>query len=86
MSLLFCLAAAILNKLFGDLICIVQKYHGDVVKFCGDALLCTFTKYGFSDQIRAAVSCSLAIHKHDLQDSELQAIRFKIGAFLFAII
>jgi class 3 adenylate cyclase len=33
----------VLNTLFGALVTIIQKYGGDVVKFCGDALLCIFT-------------------------------------------
>lgn len=37
--------ALVLSTLFGALVEIVQQHGGDVVKFCGDALLCIFTHH-----------------------------------------
>ena len=75
--------------LFGDLIEIIQDHGGDVVKFCGDALLCVFDENVIACQrctsiakspAHAAVTCSLAIQAHSYSEAQLfSAIKFKIG-------
>eukprot|EP00741_Cyanophora_paradoxa_P019492 tig00021127_g18816.t1 len=53
--------ALVINRLFGRLITTVHAHGGDVVKFLGDALLCTFL--GPPEQAALqAVACAGALH------------------------
>ncbi|KAJ3334271.1 Adenylate cyclase type 10 [Blyttiomyces sp. JEL0837] len=63
------------NPFFEGLINVCEEYHGDVVKFCGDALIVSWpvfgTGYDNSDQVEKerhalarAFACSLAVLQH----------------------
>jgi class 3 adenylate cyclase len=60
MFLWHCLAlqelSEILNSFFHRMIDIVYKHGGDVIKFCGDALLVVFQYKGRGADIRASDS------------------------------
>ena len=76
---------AALNSYFGELIGIVGRFGGDVLKFAGDALLATFEDRvageDLQDAAARAVSASLVIQKQmeDFPEVEGQKLSLKIA-------
>ena len=76
---------AALNSYFGELIGIVGRFDGDVLKFAGDALLATFEDrvagQDLQDAAARAVSASLVIQKQmeDFPEVEGQKLSLKIA-------
>eukprot|EP00741_Cyanophora_paradoxa_P006997 tig00001067_g6769.t1 len=50
--------AVIMNKLFGRMIMCVHEHRGDVLKFLGDALLCSFTEEPETAVLRALAAAT----------------------------